>query len=110
MCGYVLGWYMALPRIRPMKRYQFKLCAGREMCRNTSSVGQRKQDGIEQLMFGRIRIRIWIEFVLYVRQPESPIGVEYILSQRHKEFIGHTASIDTRSTKIKIKVRKPEIK
>ena len=33
MCGYVLGWYMALPRIRPMKRYQFKLCAGREMCR-----------------------------------------------------------------------------
>ena len=74
-----------------MERYQFKLCARKEIFRNTSLVGQRRQDGIGQLTFSRIRMRIWIQFVLYIRQPEHPMGIEDILAQRRKEFLEHTA-------------------
>ena len=87
--------YIALPRIRPMKRYQFRLCAAER--REWGQSDSDSRGGRAKLTFGGIGMRIGVQFVLLIRQPEPPIRIKHLLTQIREELFENSTTVDTRS-------------
>jgi hypothetical protein len=81
--------YIALPMIRPMKRYQFRLCATRRVSEVACKNGARRT-------LDSIGMRIRVQLILLIRQPKAPIGVEDLLAQRREKLLENSAAVDAR--------------
>lgn len=44
-------------------------------------------------------MRIWVQLILLVRQPQAAIRVEHLLAQRRQELFEDTSTIYTRPSK-----------
>lgn len=81
---------MALPSILPMKRYQFKLCA-------ENWVNKHIMSETREPTFSRVRMRIRVQLIFFIRQPQSTIRIKDLFTQRRQKLFEYTSTINTSS-------------
>lgn len=53
-----------------------------------------------RLAFRGIRVRIRVQFILLVGEPQSAIGIEHLFAERREEFLENPSTIDTGSVAV----------